>query len=402
MKILYASNICSDKEFEKIYNLCNENKPLQSIQKFNKLLCEGMQENKNIELEVITSVPINRKMCKKTIWIGKKEKEKEITYSYCFMLNIPIIKFITLFLSSVYIAIKWCIKNRKEKQKVVIYDAYCPIIANVSAIVGKLFKSKIIALYTDVPKCMSDNLENKNIIKKILKNIYNEIDKLSNKISNGYILLTEQMNEVVNLKNKPYIVIEGLADNKIDVANTIDNKYKEFTILYAGGLYKKFGIEVLVKAVEKIQNDNIKLLLYGNGEMTEELQNSKSKKIQYGGVLPNKEIVKQEVKSTILVNPRFSNEEYTKYSFPSKNMEYMASGTPVLTTKLSGMPEEYNNYVYFIEKETVEGIKDSIENLMQKDRKELHNKGIRAKEFVLENKNNIKQANKIFEFIKLL
>ena len=36
-------------------------------------------------------------------------------------------------------------------------------------------------------------------------------------------------------------------------------------------------------------------------------------------------IVKEEKKSTLLVNPRFTNEEYTKYSFPSKNMEYMAS-----------------------------------------------------------------------------
>ena len=64
--------------------------------------------------------------------------------------------------------------------------------------------------------------------------------------------------------------------------------------------------------------------------------------------------------ATLLINPRFSNEEYTKYSFPSKNMEYMASGTPILTTKLPGMPKEYYEYIYLFEEESIEGMKNKM------------------------------------------
>lgn len=401
MNILYASNICSNKEFKKIYDMCNEIKPLQSIQKFNKLLCEGLVEIDNVYLDILTSAPINHKMCKKIFWKGKSEKEEGVQYNYCFMINLPIIKFISLFFSSFVQTIKWMIKNKKNK-KVIIYDAFCPIIANVAALVGKMFGAQVIGMYTDVPMCMSDNLEKTSSVKSKLKSIYNKIEKKSNESAKGYILLTEQMNEVVNPQSKPYIVVEGVADSKLIDNIELKDKYSEFTLLYAGGLYKKFGIKYLVDAVKQI--DDVKLILYGYGEMEEELKyiSREYKNIEYRGSAPNNEVVKEEKKSTVLINPRFSNETYTKYSFPSKNMEYMASGTPILTTKLSGMPKEYDEYVFFIEEETVEGLKFVINKLKSIKREELYHKGILAKDFVLKSKNNQVQAKKIVDFIKNL
>lgn len=402
MKILYASNICSEKEFKRIYDMCSTTKPLQSIQKFNKLLCNGLAKQKDVQLDVITSAPVNRKMCKKIFWRQKKEKENNIEYHYCFMLNFPIIKFICLFFSSIFSSLYWCVQNRKSKESFIIYDAYCPIIANVTAIIANMFHIKVIALYTDLPQYMNSNLKCKNKIKFLLKKWYQSFNNLSNKIASEYILLTEPMNEIVNPQNKPYIIVEGLADIEVPVENKLENKYEDFTIMYAGGLYEKFGIYNLVKAVENIKNDNIRLNLYGNGEMEDFLNTNykNNKKVNYFGVLDNKKIVEEEVKSTILINPRFTNEEYTKYSFPSKNMEYMTSGTPVLTTKLPGMPEEYYNYVYLIENETVDGIKNAIEKTLNIDSKELHKKGQEARRFVLNEKNNIIQAKRIIEFIK--
>ena len=52
--------------------------------------------------------------------------------------------------------------------------------------------------------------------------------------------------------------------------------------------------------------------------------------------------------ATLLVNPRKGHEEYTKYSFPSKTMEYMASGTPTIMYKLPGLPIEYEEYLVLL------------------------------------------------------
>lgn len=98
-----------------------------------------------------------------------------------------------------------------------------------------------------------------------------------------------------------------------------------------------------------------------------------------------------------MINPRSSKEEFTKFSFPSKNMEYMASGTPLLTAKLPGMPKEYYDYVYFFENETEEGITESLKNILSKNKDELYQKGYLAKKFVLKEKNNIVQAKRFLE-----
>lgn len=83
-------------------------------------------------------------------------------------------------------------------------------------------------------------------------------------------------------------------------------------------------------------------------------------------------------------------------------MEYMVSGTPVLTTDLPGMPKEYKDYVFIMEDYSPEGIKDKLIEIADMDKKKLDEVGIKAREFVLTNKNNTVQASRIVEMINSL
>ena len=116
-------------------------------------------------------------------------------------------------------------------------------------------------------------------------------------------------------------------------------------------------------------------------------------------MLLNTEIVEKEQEATLLVNPRPTGEEYVKYSFPSKTMEYMASGTPVLTTVLPGMPKEYHPHVYLLEDESAEGIAESLKEVLSNTEEALFRKGAEARRFVLEQKNNVIQARKILDML---
>ena len=80
-------------------------------------------------------------------------------------------------------------------------------------------------------------------------------------------------------------------------------------------------------------------------------------------------------------------------------MEYMVSGTPILTTPLQGMPQEYNDFVYLFKDETIEGMEKTLDYILEKSKEELHEKGLKAKEFVLKNKSNDIQAAKILRLI---
>ena len=89
-----------------------------------------------------------------------------------------------------------------------------------------------------------------------------------------------------------------------------------------------------------------------------------------------------------------------KYSFPSKTMEYMSTGTPVLTTVLPGMPKEYHPHVYLLEDESAEGISQRLRELMALSEEELFQKGLSGRDFVLDKRNNVIQAKKILDMIE--
>lgn len=83
-------------------------------------------------------------------------------------------------------------------------------------------------------------------------------------------------------------------------------------------------------------------------------------------------------------------------------IEYMVSGTPVLTTVLAGMPKEYHDYVYLLEDETENGVYEMLNKLLiNTPSEELELMGERAKRFVLENKNNIYQSKRVIDFVFL-
>jgi len=223
--------------------------------------------------------------------------------------------------------------------------------------------------------------------------------------ADGYIFLTEQMNEKVNKQNKPYIVLEGHADYALPTIRQSE-KYENDTgkkvVVYAGSIAKLYGIQNLVQGFILADIPNTELHIFGDGDYREELEEiaKTSDNVKYMGVRPNSEIVYAEQRASLLVNPRPSEPEYTKYSFPSKTMEYMVSGTPVLTTKLPGIPKEYYPYVYTIDKETADGIGEKLKEIFALPVMLRNEKGEKAREFVLENKSNVVQARKILNFLE--
>ncbi len=75
----------------------------------------------------------------------------------------------------------------------------------------------------------------------------------------------------------------------------------------------------------------------------------KDKRIMLKGLLKREEVLRLQKSCMVLLNPRPSHHEYTKYIFQSKSLEYMSSGTPVITSRLPGIPKKYYDYVYLIE-----------------------------------------------------
>ncbi len=72
------------------------------------------------------------------------------------------------------------------------------------------------------------------------------------------------------------------------------------------------------------------------------------------------------------------------YSFPSKTFEYMVSGTPFLTTRLKGIPQEYDKYIYSINDSDINLIKKEIETILLIPDEEINKLTQDARLFILE------------------
>jgi len=210
------------------------------------------------------------------------------------------------------------------------------------------------------------------------------------------------MNAVVNPHTKPHIVIEGFADlNNMDMINEINKKYNKWTVMYTGGVNQKYGLDMLLEGFIKAQIPNSQLIIYGGGPYTNTIKEyaKSNESIIYGGIKNNREIVQEQMRATLLVNPRYTHHEFTQYSFPGKNTEYMASGTPTLTTNLPGMPKEYRAHVFILENETTDGMAEELKEIAAIPLSELHALGLEARNWMLAEKNNKIQCKRIIDFI---
>ena len=386
LKIIYVSCLVSEERFAKLYS-SSLVVPGQQVQKYHRLLAEGL--SRICDVETISAIPMSRKIDKRILIVEKGEMAEKIKYNYLVTLNVPIIKNIYTMISSFYTTLKKLITDRSA---CIVVDVLNSSVSLGAILACKALNRISVGIVTDVPDYLDDGS-----------------NRLSSRLSNviirnckAYIFLTQQMNSLLNEKHLPYIVIEGMVDIKMTkkLKNADANGSKKIC-LYTGGIYKKYGIDQLVKGFIKADVANCELHIFGDGDFKSELEIycTKYQNIKFLGVKPNEDIIKAQLKASLLVNPRPTNGEYVKYSFPSKNMEYMASGTPVLTTFLPGIPVEYFKFCYIIEEETQDGICNALINTLAQSNIELFQKGMSAREFVLTNKNNLVQSQRVVEFI---
>lgn len=397
MNILYYSVVSSNQLVNRVKDITGAN-PGYAVQKFNRHIVKGLYEN-GVNVRVLSSPPIDRQSFHGVLF-NKTENEDGITYRYIPFINLKGLKQLCVFLYSFFTTIRQGLFHKKDSA--IICDALA-----ISACLGVVWASRLtgirtVGILTDMPGVMVNMSNNeKGIINRLKKSFIKFINKSYLSYFSHYVFLTEQMNTALNKKNRPYLIMEGLCDEAMAKSYEVA-KYDKRTIMYAGGLHERYGLKKLTEAFMSLPDSDIRLLIYGSGPYVEELRRCAviDARIEYRGLAPNEEVVKSEQKSTLLVNPRPSIEEFTKYSFPSKNMEYMVSGTPVLTTKLPGIPKDHYPYVYFIENESVSGYADALRMALSKNDEDLDKFGGKAKRWVLKNKNTKVQTSRIITLLK--
>lgn len=398
MKLFYFGSVCSNEKFNETVAK-SKVKPSASAQNFESALIKGFSANRDVELKVASAESIAMFPGGNRIYLKKRRDilNDRCTADIIPTLNLPFFKQTGHAHGATRLLKRWLKENEGESDKcVLVYGIYPAVVKKLQRVCHKQ-GCRICALITDVPSTMFTYTKSKNPLKKMFSGSYRQMAvKLQNKFD-GYVYLTEAMKDEI-APGKPYIVVETIADR--DIFNGVDVRAKADppVLMYAGALYKKYGVDLIVDSFELLASD-CELWLFGSGDYEDELAEKvkKNQNIKFFGRVSREEVLARELQATMLLNIRDGEDEYTKYSFPSKMIEYMLSGTPLVTTKLSGIPDEYYKYCYVVSERTPEKIAKQISGILSSE--DIGQMGEQAKAFVIKEKNSEVQARRIVDFL---
>ena len=332
-------------------------------------------------------------------WPRSKEKvATNHSYDHLSVINRPVLKQLWLATGLFIRTLQWRIRTSNNPRRVVILDAaYVSALPGIfAALAGS--KTRKVGLFMDIYPYMANVADAKNrtapgqgILRRIAQFCYRQLD--------GFLLLTEAMNEVVNLQERPYLIVEGIVDQQLADQPERLPKDDLLTVMYAGALRAEYGVADLITAFTSLDIPEARLVIYGAGPYAADVKKAAEKdpRIDFRGHAKQSDVVAMEERVWLLVNPRPTQGEFTRYSFPSKVMEYLASGTAVLTTRLSGIPKEYFDHVYAIESDGADALQEALKQVLTQPREQLLLRGASGKKFVMETRSNTNQGQRILD-----
>lgn len=233
--------------------------------------------------------------------------------------------------------------------------------------------------------------------RKIKYQIRNRVFAFFERKFDGFILFAKPMEEVLKCQNKPHVVIEGIAPEPFGSPFS----KKKNIVMYAGGLGSDNNMRLLIDACRNVDNLD-ELWICGTGKdkgLVEECAKA-FHKLHYYGMQSNDVVRKMETESKLLINLRLPTAQITRYSFPSKILEYMASGTLVLSTRLEGIPTEYYEHLLSINTLSLDEIINRIQMVFRMSDEEYIARAKNAQDFVTYNKNRSVQSERIIRFVR--
>ncbi len=359
----------------------------------------GIEKNLNEKIDIISAI----RPPSYPVYTDRVVKESDFSSESCVFresvgfVNIKYLDHITRNYSLLKKSKEWANRNKKCDVDIFVYSLHSPFLNSAINIKKIITNSRIHVIVPDLPL----NMDMSTSIKRVFKRIDWMLIKRKMRLIDSYVLFTKYMADYLNIPKEKWIVVEGLIDDKKILDKHIE-KYDKKICLYMGTLKTEYGIDKFAEAFILAGIKDAELWIYGNGASKNriiELSNE-SDQIKYNGYVSSDVAFDIMCKATLLVNPRPTSDSYTKYSCPSKTFEYMASGTPLLTTKLAGIPDDYFDYLYVFEDEDIEAMSKKIIDVFDVSVNNLRIKGNEAKKFMKTEKNSFIQCQKLIDFIR--
>ena len=314
------------------------------------------------------------------------------------LVNLPIVRECVRLLSLAAAMFTWSICNRKSNRIVVVYNIFFPQ-AIFMRIVTWLAGIKLVTIIYELGTIQGyhvnlwHRLFNMGILHRLGVWCIPRFDGLlpiSDPIVRDYA------------PGKPYLRVDGGLTRQV-VANLPEltlGDGQTFKMMFAGGVNHWNHIDAMLKFM-KVNNDpRLRLWIAGWGEQIQDVQRASEEdsRIVCLETLDHDALFRKYAEADVLLNLRDMSDPALAYHYPSKLLEILVMGKPVITTNTNHTREAYGHICKVID--GIDELGDAVRELMLMSVKERCEYGKRAREWMLANKTWKAQGPAIKEYIE--
>jgi glycosyltransferase involved in cell wall biosynthesis len=279
---------------------------------------------------------------------------------------------------------------------ILVYSAHVPFMI-AAVLAGQLFGRRQLAIIVlDLPEYMGAMGMAQKLFGGINQTLFYRLIRRFDKV----VVLTAAMIPRLGVDPANAVVVEGIAtlgDRNVTVAQASDGH----SFLYTGTLALRYGIKELVDGFRKVDRADAALWVCGAGEGADYVVAAAAAdpRIRFFGQVDRSKALELQAQASFLINPRGGDDEFVRFSFPSKVMEYLASGTPVIMYHLPGIPDDYDGHYLPIGAPGADGIAAALTDALAMSPDARAAMGAAAEAFVRASKGPREQVRRMIDLL---
>lgn len=308
--------------------------------------------------------------------------------------NFGPLKILTLGLSAAWATLVWGWKNRKSRRVVVSYNLNAPP-AFFLVPVCRLFGMEYVPFIGDiyVPGEVVDD--------SWMRRLEFALQRRAIKKSHGLVVCNESIIDDFAPGSGFLLVEGGVPESQVHENSRLAEGGPGFHIVFAGQLSELNGVQLLLDALEFVDVPGLKVTVMGDGPYADDVRRDAlvDPRIAFLGLVPHDEVLRQYESADLLLNLRRTEYQTSRYVFPSKVVECLSTGVPLLSTGTGHVEREFGEFVFMLEDETPECLARTIGFIAGLEPSARHEFGARAQRYVLENKTWEAQVRKLGAYL---
>lgn len=353
-------------------------------------------------LKVLSFRPLRSFPHERPFWVrrGTQYLDSGVRIEGLPFLNFRVLKQITAGISAFAAILRWGRHLKNTDLKVVAtYNLTFPPVCFVLA-AARLLHAKVVGIVLDLDIPGEDRKPD-----TFLRRIEFLLQQWSIRQLDGLQACTDDLPRIY-ARGIPYVRVEGGVGPQY-IEKLSDRKKRDpkvFTIFYAGRLSQLHGTDLLLEAFKKLQDRHYRLIVAGNGPLSDRVmkESLNDDRVRFLGYVPMEDLLPYMRSADLFVSLWRTNVPGAINFYPSKIIDCLATGTPLITTCCAHTEEEFGSFSFLLKEETPEALASLIEEIEQSEHKSLDEIGQKAREYVIRNKTWPVQIGKLKTLMRTL